>query len=158
MKYFKTPFLLFTLMAVIVSCSSDDSGPTTTETDEISGTWNLIEINVNPAVDANNDGTSNSNLLSELDCLNGTLTFNTDGSWSSSITDVDVTSITGGLFFVSCSATVTDSGTWQFMNNQVSAFSNTLFETGILVLDGNRLTATLGEDLPSFQNIVYEKQ
>lgn len=67
--------LLFILGLVFtVSCSSDDSN--NNDGVELEGTWRLTAWNVGESYDLNNDGTSSSNLLDEIDCYeNETITF-----------------------------------------------------------------------------------
>ncbi|MBT8185453.1 MAG: hypothetical protein KJN76_11485 [Eudoraea sp.] len=152
----KLLLLIFTL-AFLVSCSSDDSPTGSSDEDAIIGTWDLVELNISPDQDINEDGTANSNILNELSCVSGTLTFREDHTWSLAFNGVNITSITGGLFFISCASfTSTGSGTWQLQNNQLTLFQG--FTTIFYTLNDNKLTNIIGEDLPQFSSEVYQKQ
>ncbi len=144
-------------LTLLLSCSSDDTPEDSNNTDAIIGTWNLIELNISPDQDLDNDGTANSNLLTELACVSGTLTFREDNTWSIAFNGVNITSITGDLFDIRCSNfTSTGSGTWELQNNQLTLFQG--FTTIFYTLNDNRLTNIIGQDLPDFRSEVYEKQ
>jgi len=157
MKKIKVLMPLVVCLIVLQACSSDDNAPVEENNDAVVGTWNLAELNINPPQDINGDGNTTSNILTELPCATGTLTINSDGSWSSSVVNLDITSITGTLYDIRCTNTSsTASGVWQFQNSQLSLFFNTtLF---LYNLSGDRLTNTTNEDLPGFMSEVYEKQ
>lgn len=125
--------------------------------DAIVGTWSLVELNVTPDQDIDGDGTANSNILDELNCVSGTLTFRDDNTWSLAFNGVNITSITGNLFDIRCSNfTSTSNGTWRIQNNQLTLFQG--FTSIFYTLNDNRLTNVIGEDLPEFRSEVYEKQ
>jgi len=157
MKLIKKYTVLFSVLALQISCSSDDSPSTNNENDNLIGTWELVELNISPPQDINGDSNTTTNILTELDCVSGTLTFNADNTWNLSFDGVNITTITGDLFNISCSSTTTTgSGTWQLQNNQLTLFQG--FTSIFYTLSGNRLTNTIGEDLPNFRSEVYEKQ
>ena len=151
---FLIPLIVFAF--IFQACSSDDSPPPTDSNDAVVGVWELAELNINPPQDINLDGSTTSNILTELPCATGTLTINSDGTWRSAVVNLDITAITGGLFDIRCTSTsTTSSGVWQLQNSQLSLFSdNTLF---LFNLSDNRLTSTSNEDLPGFRSEVYEK-
>lgn len=64
--------LVFSLLAiftlVFTSCSSDDDNNNNSTT--VEGTWKLTAWSVEDAIDINNDGTANTNLLTEMNCYN----------------------------------------------------------------------------------------
>ena len=141
----------------LISCSSDDGGGGTDMNAAVIGTWDMIELNVSPDQDIDNDGTANSNLFDELNCVSGTLIFRDDNTWSLSFNGVNITSITGGLFDIRCSNfTSSSNGTWQLQNNQLTLFQG--FTSIFYTLNDNRLTNVIGEDLPEFRSEVYEKR
>jgi len=147
---------IFTL-GLVFSCSSDNTPAGSNDRDAIIGTWNLDELNVTPDQDIDEDGTANSNILSELNCVSGTLTFRDDNTWSLAFNGVNITAITGDLFDIRCANfTSTGNGTWQLQNNQLTLFQG--FTTIFYTLSGDRLTNTIGEDLPEFSSEVYVKQ
>ena len=144
-------------LVLLISCSSDDGDGGNDMKDAIVGTWNMVELNVSPDQDIDGDGTANSNILEELNCVSGTLTFRNDNTWSLALEGVNITSITGGLFDIRCSNfTSTSNGTWQIQNNQLTLFQG--FTSIFYTLNDNRLTNIIGEDLPGFSSEVYEKQ
>jgi len=157
MKKFKVFIPLIAFLFILQACSSDDNSPSEDNNDAVVGTWSLAELNINPPQDINGDENTTSNILTELPCASGTLIINSDGTWSSTVAYLEITSITGELFDIRCSGTSnTSSGIWQFQNSQLSLFLNTTFI--LYNLSGNRLTNTTNEDLPGFMSEVYEKQ
>jgi len=157
MKKIKVSIPLIVFIFIFQACSSDDNAPVVDNNDAVVGTWDLAELNINPPQDINGDGSSTSNILTELPCATGTLEINSDGTWSSTVVNLEITTITGGLFDIRCSNTSNNSsGVWQFQNSQLSLFLNsTLF---LYNFNDNRLTNTTNEDLPGFMSEVYEKQ
>ncbi len=152
-------FLLFLLPlgVLIISCGSDDDPGDTNEPAPVIGVWDLVELNISPAQDINEDGTANGNILDELNCVSGTLTINDVGTWSLNLNGVTVTTITGNLFDIRCSeAPSFNSGTWAFQNNQLTLFQGA--EPIVLTLDGDRLTNLVGQTLPEFFSEVYQKR
>jgi hypothetical protein len=148
--------LLLAASVLLLSCGSDDSGDTS-EPAPVIGSWDLIELNISPAQDVDQDGTPNGNLLDELNCVSGTLTINEVGTWSLNLNGVTVTSITGGLFDISCNpAPSFNSGTWAFQNNRLTLFQGD--SPIVLTFNNDRLTNLVGETLPEFFSEVYQKQ
>lgn len=155
MRLLKSFIVLFVSSFLLLACSSDDGGDDTNQNDLVIGSYTLTAITINPPQDINEDGTASSNLLDELTCITGTLTVNADQSWSLDMVRLNVTSITGELFFIDCGDSVSSGGIWSFSNNQLSLTSS--FESIIYGLNGNTLTRQIGEDLPSFQNMAFTK-
>ncbi|MGB5387585.1 MAG: hypothetical protein WBN20_12445 [Eudoraea sp.] len=157
MKKIKVLIPLMVFMLILQACSSDDNSTPENNNDAVVGTWSLAELNINPPQDINGDENTTSNILTELPCATGTLIINNDGTWGSTVANIEITTITGGLYDIRCSGTSnTSSGVWQFQNSQLSLFLNT---TLILYnLSGNKLTNTTNEALPGFMSEVYEKQ
>ena len=121
------------------------------------GTWRLTALNINPPQDIDLDGTPTSNILDELPCATGTIIIDQDGSWSSTIENLSITTITGDLFIINCSGTTTQSsGAWLLQGNQLSLFRD--FSTLLFTLDGDTLTNNSNEDLPGFVSEVYQRQ
>ncbi len=157
MKKIKVILPLLAFVFIFQACSSDDNAPVENNNDAVVGTWSLAELNINPPQDINMDGNTTSNILTELPCATGTLIINNDGTWSSTAVNLEITTITEGLFDIRCTNTsTTASGVWQLQNSQLSLFFNTtLF---LYNLSGTSLTNTTNEDLPGFMSEVYEKQ
>ena len=157
MKKLKSAILLVIMSVFLFSCGSDDNSGGNDEPAPVIGVWDLVELNVTPAQDIDEDGTANSNILVELNCVSGTLTINDVGTWSLTLNGVTVTTITGGLFNIRCDqAQSFNSGTWAFQNNQLTLFQGV--DPIILTLDGDRLTNLVGETLPDFFSEVYQKR
>ena len=145
------------LMALIISCSSDDGPAPNNEIELASGTYSLTELNINPPQDINGDENTTSNAKTELPCATGTLTLKSDATWSWTFVNIDVTAITGGLFNLSCASTNTSrAGTWQASSGQVTLFDGA--NNYIFARNSALLTLSFNDDLPGFRSWVYEKQ
>ncbi len=145
-----------TFIILLGACSNDDDGDSNDELAMASGTYNLVELNINPGVDINNDGNTTSNAVSELPCATGTLELRSDGNWIWNFIEINVTSITGGTFSLTCtSSTTRRSGSWNINNNQVTIYDGA--RNFIFVKDADRLTLTEGNNLPGFMSMVYER-
>lgn len=151
--------LLFAVVFILAGCSSDDNNPATGLSEEqlnaLSGNWVLVEYNVNPPQDVDDDGTASENLVEELDCLSATLTVSKDMSWNLSAIQVNATPITNGEYAVFCGPSTADSGEWRFVNNELSLYSDG--NKISLDFNGTLLTQTPDEDLPGVKQLVYQK-
>ncbi len=157
MNTLKSLVFLFALCGLLFSCSSDDDSGGDNEPAPVIGQWDLVELNVTPAQDIDQDGTANGNVLDELNCVSGILTINEVGTWSLNLDGVIVTTITGGLFNIRCNPEQSfNSGTWAFQNNQLTLFQGV--DPIVLTLDGDRLTNLVGETLPDFFSEVYQRR
>ena len=157
MKTIRYILSIFSFMLVLGGCSDDDGK--VVSNDELmmaSGIYNLVELNINPALDINNDGNTTSNVLTELPCATGTLNLRDDGNWIWTTLEMSVTSITGGTFHLSCTSDTTSrSGSWNISNNQITLFDGaTNFN---FTKDEDRLTIIVGDDLPGFASMVFER-
>ena len=154
---FRSVILLLTAGAFLISCGSDDESGDTNEPALVVGVWDLVELNVGPAQDLNQDGTANDNLLDELNCISGTLTINAAGTWGLDLSGVTITSITGDLYDIQCNPNQgTNSGSWELQGNQLTLFQGS--DPIVLSLSGDRLTNLVGEILPGFFSEVYQKR
>lgn len=151
--------LVFSLATVLFSCSSDKNEEgiqlSQEQLDALVGTWTLVEFNVSPPQDVNNDETASENLLEEMDCLSGSLVLSEDFTWSLSVVQLSVTPITGGAFGIACSSTNNSSGDWLFLDNEVFLSEGA---AGTFQLSGTTLIRTPGENLPGVRELVYQKQ
>ncbi len=154
--FFKNSLALLLFAFIIASCSSDDSPATESELSKASGTYELIELNVNPPQDINGDDTPSTNLLEELSCISGTLTLRSNGTYSFNLTGIEVTSITNGQFFIDCASVRNSDSNWNIQNGLVTLFADVTTTPYMLVDD--QLTRTIGENLPGIQSVVYLKQ
>lgn len=157
MKLVNKSFVISILMVLLSACSSDseDSNEQTTDFSQFIGTWNLVEYNISPAQDINEDNTASSNLKDELSCLSGVLTINNNQTWNLNTTSLSISFITNDLFIIDCSNNITNSGNWTVTNGTLRLSGGI---SGDFSLFGNTLRNTRGEDLPSYQSVVYEKQ
>ncbi|MGB5318132.1 hypothetical protein [Eudoraea sp.] len=149
-------FFPLVLLILLFSCSSDDNGQDADDNAEAYfGTWVLVESNVNPPLDANDDGTTSRNLLDEVECLTGTIVLNDNFRFTLTSVEPIITAITGDLYIVSCSSPTADLGLWTYVDDTIvlEGSQDIVFE-----VSGNRMTFTSGLDLPEVQSIVYEKQ
>ena len=156
-KYLRITVPYMALFFLLPACSSDDSPSPPSESELAMGTYNLVEININPAQDINEDGNTTSNVLTQLPCATGSLTLNNDAMWTWSFVDINVTPIANGNFKISCTSnTFTSSGSWQVQNNLLTLFDG--FNSALFTVNNNKLISTTGDDLPDFKNTVYELQ
>ncbi|MEL7271043.1 MAG: hypothetical protein AAGL34_15830 [Bacteroidota bacterium] len=153
-------FFVLTLLGVFISvsgCGDDDGDSVAPNVDaEVVGIYDLVEINVSQSLDIDDDGNTSSNLLDEVDCITGTLTLSENNQWTLNQSGISVTTITGGLFFADCSGTTSSSGTWSATTGSIVFSGGTLLT--LASRSGDRLTNTIGEDLPSVQSYVYVKR
>ncbi|NER17956.1 DUF5004 domain-containing protein [Spongiivirga citrea] len=146
------------LTLLIISCSSDDNGdtgPSQEELNQVIGTWQLSQVNVSAAQDVDNDGDSSVNLIEELSCLDGTLTFTADFKWSLQTVNPVITSITNDQFAFSCDNGVQNAGSWALQGNIVLIREGV--NTSQLNLSGTTLTEQINENLPMLTSKVYQK-
>jgi len=151
-KKYLLPFLI---VLFLVSCGKDDGPSENDDSEKFVGTYPLSAVNISPAQDPNEDGTASTNLLDEMVCINGTLTITADKQWRLNVTRINVTSITGELYFFSCGDNDNSNGTWTSSNNQISL--NGSFEPTVYTLIENTLTRQIGENLPGFQSVSFTK-
>lgn len=156
----KKSALIFTglfLILLMASCGSDDGGGTVSAEVQVIGIWDLSEVNVSSSQDIDMDGTSSTNLMDEVDCISGTILIDGDNVWTFEQTDISITTITGGQYFAQCSDnTLMGTGAWVASGNQITfQGSSTL---GTLSLSGDRLTNTVGDDLPGIRSYVYVRR
>lgn len=137
-------FFPLVLIILVFVCSSDNN-----ELQEVNdkaeayfGTWVLVESNINPSLDANNDGTTSRNLLDKLECLTGTIVLNDNFKFTS--TSLEPT-ITGDLYIVSCSSPTADLGLGAFVDDAIVLEGN---QDIVFEVYRNRMTFTGGLDLP----------
>lgn len=155
--FFTNSAFFFLFIFLIISCSSDDNDPSAESAiSNASGTYELIELNVSPAQDINDDGVASTNLLDELSCISGTLSLRSNGTYGLNLTGVQVTSITNGLFFIECASERNSDSNWNIQNGLITLFAD--FTTTPYSLVDDTLTRTVGENLPGIQSVVYQKQ
>ncbi len=157
MKKIKIVLPLLALSLILLSCSSDDNGDPEPDMSAAVGTWVLTELNINPPQDIDMDGTPTDNILAELPCATGSIIIDEDGTWSSTIQNLSITTITGGLFIIDCAGNETQSsGAWLLQGNQLTLFRG--FSSVLFTLEEDTITNSSNEDLPGFQSEVYQRQ
>ncbi len=157
MKYMNSLALFSALFLVLSSCSNDDAPPVdTSEKDAAVGTYSLSELTISSAQDINGNGSTTTDVLSELPCATGTLSLRSDDTFTWNFIGVNVTAITGDLYAFSCNSDTTSlSGFWTVVSGTVTlgtAGTSTTFN-----INGNDLTATASSNLPGFTSTVYSK-
>jgi len=157
MKSIRYILSICSFIFLLVGCSDDDGEVVSNDEMTIaSGIYNLVELNIDPAQDINEDGNTTSNVLSELQCAIGTLNLKADATWSWSFLAVNVTSITGGVFRFNCAPETTVlAGSWKVQNGQISLFDGANSFT--FTINEDMITYTVNDDLPGFKSIVYER-
>ena len=157
MKHILSVFGSLSLVLLFLSCSSDDSPEGEQGVDaRFVGTWELTEVNVSEAIDTNDDGTTTSNLMTEVDCLRDTLVLAENSTWNSTgVFPQLISPITGNLYNVDCSGIINRSGNWVSSGNTLNLVGDI---QAVLVLSGDRLSLIIGDDLPGLQSLVYVKQ
>lgn len=154
--------LFFLLALALFACSGDDDGGSTTNPnrDLVIGTWNLSELTISPAQDIDEDGSSTTNVLSELDCISARININSNNTWSFVGNDVVITTITGDLFKFFCSEDFrNEGGNWDIEGNVLRLADGTGTITFFTFSSTeNTLTNIIGETLPGLQAEVYTKQ
>ncbi len=152
---FRIAFGLIMIVILALCCKKDDE-PTESEVSKAAGTYQLTELNVSPPQDINEDGIASTNLLNELPCISGRLSLEADGSYTFDLTGIQVTTITGGQFFIDCAPPRNSSSNWSITGSQITLFADVTTTPYVFV--DNTLTRTVGENLPGIQGVVYVKQ
>ncbi len=137
MKIFKLLSIAF-LLTTLIACSGDDDGNTTTpEDDTIVGTWNLIAINSDTALDLNEDGTASTELETEKPCVLDTqVSFSADGTL---MNNPSFAILAFGNISITCVDSSFD-GTWSLDENELTLTQEQVTSTGTIILDGDTLT------------------
>lgn len=128
--------LLALLSTFIISCSDDDPQNQTLSSSDIVGNWSLVEINSTPAVDLEDDGNSDPNVMNQTDCFDGmSLDFDNNGNVTAVSSEIDYDDSASPSF--NCSLR-TDSGSYTLNNSDLSV---------TITLDGSQETETLNVDV-----------
>ncbi|MEL6811266.1 MAG: lipocalin family protein [Bacteroidota bacterium] len=144
-------FLLVILL--FSSCSNDDDGGSGDGGDpnggvNIVGDWGLTGYVLGFPVDVNLDGIPNTDVLQELPCFDSTLTLNSDGTFTSSTTEIVIT-VDEGVTSADCGDLEFFSGAWQLVGDQLTIpDGNGGSQTVSIILSGNTMTYT--SDDPAF--------
>ena len=130
--------ILFFVLLLFTSCSGEDN-------DDLSivGTWKLTAWDVVGGFDINNDGTVNTNILDEIECVNNeTLIFEPNGVISSNKTfnpDIDIALLEGTtdeyMFNVTCD------------QQGIIGFATTYSQNGDTVIFNDKKSTLIGNQL-----------
>jgi hypothetical protein len=120
----------------IISCSDDDPQNQTLSSSDIVGNWSLVAINSTPAVDLEDDGNSDPNVMNQTDCFDGmSLDFDNNGNVSVVTSAIDFNSSATPSF--TCSLQ-TNSGSYIINQNNLTVTAQ---------ISGNQETETLNVDV-----------
>jgi len=132
-------------LSIAFSCSGDDSPQVTTFTDaDIAGEWFLVELNSTPAIDLENDGTMDTNLMWQTTCFDGwSLEFIPNGNVLNA-TSADIIFDPTASPTLDCTPRV-DSGNYSISGNDLTV-STTVDGT----VESQTLTINISNDTLSF--------
>lgn len=134
----------------LISCSDDDSNPTTVNA-SIDGTWKLTGFTLDNSIDLNGDGVASTDMVNETECYNDSeLVFNNATEASLTLQGVDV-EVTGSgndwTVTVDCMAAETLTGTYTVTDTTVT-LSGEIGDEGedvVMVRSGNTLSVHFDE-------------
>lgn len=160
----KKLFVLAAAAFLTLSCSDDDSNPTTSAS--VEGTWKLTAFNVNEAVDINDDGTASVDFISETGCYNNSnIVFSGNNVATLSIQELDIElDLVIGTedsyeYSIDCVDATPEVATYSVSGNSVSVTSTyvedgvTETETIVMTKSNNTLTVTI----PAFTSVPTEE-
>jgi hypothetical protein len=150
-------FPVIALFVLFSSCSSDDSTEMSTfsETD-ILGQWILIELNSTPAIDIENNGNLEENIMLQTSCFDGWgLNFEANANFTANSSDIDFNPTASPSLV--CTPR-TDSGTFSLAGNDLTVSvlvdGNVETQTISITIDNNTLSFTATEsEVAAFFNI-----
>ncbi len=144
---------LLAIALILGACSNDDDGGGD-NTATLVGSWTLTSYLLDQPVDVNLDGTASNDFLEELPCYTSTATFSSDGSFSSSTSEIDVEiDIINGTTEVICIDPVSLTGTWELNGDQLSITAEGETDTQQVDLNGNTLTFSVTD--PDFGSATW---
>ncbi|MDR9401233.1 MAG: lipocalin family protein [Psychroflexus sp.] len=136
MKIYNPIKLLAILSIVMFSCSDEDNVTQTLSSSDIVGSWSLVAINSTPAVDLEENGNSDPNVMNQTGCFDGmSLDFDNNGNVTAISSEINYNANASPSF--SCSLR-TDSGSYLLNNNDL---------TVSITLDGSQETETLNVNI-----------
>ncbi|MDO5969730.1 hypothetical protein Q4Q35_07910 [Flavivirga aquimarina] len=139
--------LLFILCFALLftSCSVEDNNIS------VVGTWKLTARNVVDGFDINNDGTVDTNILNEVDCVNNeTLIFETNGVVSSNKTynpDIDIALLDGTTDDYIFNVTCDEQGIIGFATTYTQDMNTVTFNDNEFTIIGNQLSREIKESI-----------
>lgn len=142
------------LLFILSSCSSDDNNQVTTLTDaDVLGEWQLIEINSDPSIDIENDGTTDTNLMLQTTCFDGwSLDFDANGVLTADYAEIEIDP--NAIATLICTPQ-TDTGTYNISGNNLTVSAtidgNTETQTISITITNNVMSIFVAEsDITSF--------
>lgn len=129
--------ILFISTVLFFNCSDEDNVNTQTlSSSDIVGNWSLVEINSTPAVDLEENGNTDPNVMNQTDCFDGmSLDFDNNGNVSVVTSAINYDSTNSPSF--SCSLQ-TNSGSYSIDQNNLTVTAQ---------ISGNQETETLNVDI-----------
>ncbi|WP_185783289.1 DUF5004 domain-containing protein [Croceivirga lutea] len=141
----KNFWILPLLMLLVGACSSssDDEGEEIDNEPNLVGTWDATSLQTTTAFDLNGDGNSSSDVFEELPCFTSSITFEADGSYTATSSDIVFTGSSLSDIVADCDGMLTENGTYVFVNNSLTLDSEEDEpSTADVVLEGDMLTVS----------------
>ena len=155
LRHFKLGLFIFFSISIF-SCSDDDTQVQTLSSSDIVGSWTLVEINSTPAVDLEENGNTDVNLMDQTNCFDGmSLDFDNNGNVSVVTSAIDFDSSASPSF--TCSLQ-TNSGSYTIDQNNLTVSAqisgNQETETLNVTVQNNTLSFTVTEgDIADFFSV-----
>lgn len=138
-------WLFVVVMFLVISCSSssDDEVQEMLEEADLVGTWDATSLQTSTAFDLNGDGNSSSDVFEELSCFTSSISFETDGSYTATSSDIVLQGTSLNDITADCDGTLTENGTYEFANNLLTLNPNDDEpSTADVILEGDVLTVS----------------
>lgn len=158
MRNIKKVALLISTLLFMVSCSEDgDDGPSGFSSEELLGTWVLVEVKLSDDVDIDGDGQVSTNLMDEEDCVSGSIIFKADTTYQFEQASFTINSITNNQYYVDCYGTDLATGAWASDGSYVAFQGSSILNSNFQLM-GGQLIWNKNEELPGVTSYIYEKQ
>lgn len=129
--------ILFTLLIILAGCNKNDDDSSNNASNNIQGTWILVELNSSVALDLDEDGTFSTRLHEEKPCvLNTQITFSEGGAL---LNEASFAIFAFGDISIVCIDTSIE-GTWSIENNNLTLEQAGTESSYEILLENNRLT------------------
>ena len=144
--------MLLVIVVITISCSKDEMNENATDENQVFatsnltvvtedsfiGNWSLTQLTADNAVDLNNDGTGNTDLMVETNCFNTSgVIFRADGTFTVNNKRLDFNAGASNDEF-SCGSDSEMSGSWEVEDNNLVLHFN---------IDGTNFTQSKSVDL-----------
>ncbi|WP_299768729.1 DUF5004 domain-containing protein [uncultured Dokdonia sp.] len=156
-NFFK--FLSITLLAFTVSCSSDDDSSNSGGEENLVGGWDLVAYTLDQPQDINFDGTESTDVLAQVPCFDASITFMSNGNFSSSTDEIDFDiDIVNEEAVITCIDPVLNSGTWELNGNDLTTVSEGETETQTINFSGDTFSFSFPDPLFGETTFVFQRQ